>query len=301
MFTAAKQNVIIPITGDVIKLTIIVLALLEKVSFSPHTDHLVFTGDILFKGPDSKGVIDLARSLGASCVRGNHEDRVLLAYSSVNGAIAPVDDSTKIASPVTKTHHPADSPVKPNAGPNEDSMYGDVRHRALANRLSREQIEWLQKCPVILNIGRIGGHKGGDYVVVHAGLVPGVPLDKQDPFQVMNMRTIDLATRVPTELRGGEPWEKVYNHFQKTALPDSKRKTVIYGHDSKRGLRIEKYSKGLDSGCVRGGKLTALIVDDRGKEKTVSIKCSVDYTTDAMQETLEGQEEGMDPKMGVAA
>lgn len=239
--------------------------------------------------------------MGASCVRGNHEDRVLLAYASVNGAIAPVDDSTKIASPVTKTHLAKDTPVKANAGPSEDSIHGDIRHQALANKLSREQIEWLQKCPVILNVGRIGGSKGADYVVVHAGLVPGVPLDKQDPFQVMNMRTIDLATRVPTELRGGEPWEKVWNHFQKAALPEPKRKTVIYGHDAKRGLKLEKYSKGLDSSCVRGGKLSALIVDEHGKEKVVSIKCSVDYTTDAMQEIIERQEEGLDPKMGVAA
>ena len=45
-------------------------------SFNKDTDHLIFVGDIVAKGPDSLGVIDLARSLGASCVRGNHEERV---------------------------------------------------------------------------------------------------------------------------------------------------------------------------------------------------------------------------------
>ena len=36
-------------------------------------------------------------------------------------------------------------------------------------------------------------------VVVHAGLVPGVPLQNQDPRSVMVMRTIDLHSHVPSE------------------------------------------------------------------------------------------------------
>lgn len=63
---------------------------------------------------------------------------------------------------------------------------------------------------MILRVGRVKGwNAGSEVVVVHAGLVPGVGLDRQDPFQVMNMRTIDLDTRVPSEMRNGEPWEKV--------------------------------------------------------------------------------------------
>ena len=37
--------------------------------------------------------------------------------------------------------------------------------------------------------------------------------------------------------------------------------TVIYGHDSKRGLQIEPYSIGIDTGCVKGGHLTAVIIE----------------------------------------
>jgi hypothetical protein len=49
-------------------------ALLEKVQFEPRKDHLVTTGDMIAKGPDSLGTVDLLREIGASCVRGNHED-----------------------------------------------------------------------------------------------------------------------------------------------------------------------------------------------------------------------------------
>lgn len=47
--------------------------------------------------------------------------------------------------------------------------------------------------------------------------------------------------------------------------------TVIYGHDSRRGLQLRRWTKGLDTGCVKGGRLTALIIQggdgDRGKKK----------------------------------
>lgn len=61
-------------------------------------------------------------------------------------------------------------------------------------------------------------------------------------------------------------------------LPAAKRSTVIYGHDSKRGLQIGTYSKGLDTGCVKGGKLTALVIDGNAKAgpKVVSVPCK-DY------------------------
>lgn len=54
--------------------------------------------------------------------------------------------------------------------------------------------------------------------------------------------------------------------------------TVIYGHDASSGLNIKKYTKGLDSGCVQGGKLTALVVEDGGKQSILQVKCK-DYTS----------------------
>lgn len=49
--------------------------------------------------------------------------------------------------------------------------------------------------------------------------------------------------------------------------------TVIYGHDSKTGLAIRTYTKGLDSGCVKGGKLTALVIENGGKQSLVHVRC----------------------------
>lgn len=157
--------------------------LLKKTSFNTSTDHLIFTGDLIEKGPDSLGVVDLAREYKASSVRGNHEDRVLtLRHEMLASDIT--DDSSDAA-------HPQ-----------------DAKSRALARQLSTEQAAWLDACPVILNVGQVTGM--GQVVVVHGGLVPGVDLDNQDPYSAMNMLTVDLPTHMPSSSRDkGVKWSKV--------------------------------------------------------------------------------------------
>lgn len=53
--------------------------------------------------------------------------------------------------------------------------------------------------------------------------------------------------------------------------------TVIYGHDSYNSLSLKTYTKGLDTGCVDGGKLTALVISDGGEQKVVQVGCN-DYS-----------------------
>lgn len=160
--------------------------LLDEASFSPATDHLIFTGDLINKGPDSAGVVDLAREHSASCVRGNHEDRVMLLRRDImatNAMAGPLEGDDKIYTPRERNE------------------------RALARSLNDEQAKWLDSCPVILDVGLISGM--GRVVVVHGGLVPGLDLEKQDPSSVMTMRTIDLGTHVPSSSSKGMNWAKV--------------------------------------------------------------------------------------------
>jgi hypothetical protein len=172
--------------------------LLDKAKFVKGKDHLILVGDIIAKGPDSRGVIDMAMDLGADCVRGNWEDRTLLAYNSLIAKVHPLPGPQE------------DPNTKEDFLDEESFSHGDYKDRAMAKELDKKHIDWLQKCPVILHVGGISGFNGGsEIVVVHAGLAPGVDLDRQDPFLVMNMRSIDIMTRVPSEDRKGEPWEKV--------------------------------------------------------------------------------------------
>jgi hypothetical protein len=71
-----------------------------------------------------------------------------------------------------------------------------------------------------------------------------------------------------------DPWQ-VWKKYQKS-LPEKDRMTVIYGHDSKRGLQIEKYSMGIDTGCLKGGKLTAMVIEGGQSDhvyKLVHVDC----------------------------
>jgi hypothetical protein len=59
----------------------------------------------------------------------------------------------------------------------------------------------------------------GPVVVVHAGLVPDVELEKQDPSSVMTMRTIDLETHVPSPKKKGMNWAKVWFTITLCSVP----------------------------------------------------------------------------------
>ncbi|KAJ5836660.1 hypothetical protein N7447_002686 [Penicillium robsamsonii] len=248
------------IVGDVHGCKEELVQLLEKVSFNQKGgDHLIFVGDLINKGPNSPGVVDLARQLSASSVRGNHEDRVLLLRQEMakTKTLATPDD---------------------DEGSRFDSR--ELGQRALARSLSDEQAQWLENCPMILNVGQVPGM--GQVVVVHAGLVPGVELAKQDPASVMTMRTIDLDTHVPSPKKKGMNWAKMFDKHQSklyssletsTEDPLANTMTVVYGHDAATSLSIRTFTKGLDSGCVKGGKLTALVIEDGGKQSIVQVSC----------------------------
>lgn len=247
-------------------------ALLAKAKYKPDKDHIITVGDMINKGPSSREVVQFLMEQGASAVRGNHEDRILLtAKAFEGGALTTQDDASR--------NLPHNEPFETKASRKAQN------ERKLAKSFTKKQLEWLNACPVILRVGEL--EPFGDIVTVHGGLVPGISLENQDPMSVMNMRIIDLATHIPShkhEQKGSIPWFSFWNKYQRLInaqgtifghrkSPSTKHTTVVYGHDSRRGLQINKYTKGLDSGCVRKDKLTAWIVSDYGKEEYVHVKC----------------------------
>ena len=345
--------------------------LLAKITFDPAAgDHVVFAGDMITKGPDSVGVVEYAMNISASSVRGNHEDRILLAAKHLDldrrrrkhheekSKSKSEDDEDAKMEEEPLTH--GDNDQHPLIDPMEEEHFsrGNSKDRHLAGQLSTPQLNWLASLPVILKIGHIPPL--GDVVAVHAGLVPGIPLEKQDPWAVMNMRSLlyvgddvrvelariaveearraeepdyvqklqinvepsdqavqGLAMRdrkawdkdivVPIASRNGARWAKVWDKDMEDlakkldamkrddelegedfdleldgdeeVAPDGKKRkkkhweerltSVVFGHDSKRGLQLGKYTYGIDTGCVRGGELTALIMEANASGKRV--------------------------------
>ena len=69
---------------------------------------------------------------------------------------------------------------------------------------------------------------------------------------------------------------KLHAELGTSAVEDPSKSvtTVIYGHDSASSLQLREYTKGLDTGCYKGKKLTALVVEDGGKQSVVQVKCN---------------------------
>lgn len=62
--------------------------ILTAINFNSTTDQIILAGDLTATGPDSIGVIRRAQEIGALCVRGNHDDKVIRmkTYENTNGA-----------------------------------------------------------------------------------------------------------------------------------------------------------------------------------------------------------------------
>lgn len=163
---------------------------------------------MISKGPSSSAVVDLAISAQASCVRGNHEDRVLLAYRDMAAHGMLLDQA--IMPPASGVHAEVADPGEKDVD-DEYFSIGDAVDRELAKSFTKKQIEYLVECPVILDVGYQSGL--GNLHVAHAGLIAGIPLDNQDPVGVLHMRTVDLETHVPSSSGKGTPWYKVRLQF----------------------------------------------------------------------------------------
>ncbi|KAG9296238.1 hypothetical protein G9A89_014830 [Geosiphon pyriformis] len=204
--------------------------LLEKLEYDRQRDHLIFVGDLTAKGPHSLEVVRRVRELGASGVRGNHDDKIIrwkgylqsLKLQGSEYSSANIPGEFKIGS----------------------------QHEYLAQNLDEDLYEYLLTLPIILEIPEY------NLYVVHGGLLPNKTIHEQSPFDIMNMRNV-LDNGTPTKKKHkGRPWTELWNEAQ---VKSSNPKTIIYGHDASRGLVIKPFSIGLDSGCGSGRQLTAMI------------------------------------------
>ncbi|CAI7677364.1 unnamed protein product [Penicillium pancosmium] len=262
------------IIGDIHGMRKSLSSLLDKVNFSQQNgDHLILVGDLINKGPDSAGVVDLAIKLGASAVRGNHENAVLHAAGQISAkgdylvqagvlrsASTVRGDRDSDPSQTTPEHaqNPNSGPdfeligdmenfqkhMAANAGP-DDVQHGSATYTT-ALKLSKVQLEWLASLPLILRVelpGDIPSPFGENLIVVHAGLVPNVPLEKQEPHSIMHMRSLNRASSegdaitefLPTEDFGEEGWIKEWDLWQES---QESKTTVVFGHDAKRRLQV---------------------------------------------------------------
>merc|ERR1712241_1034051 len=102
--------------------------------------------------------------------------------------------------------------------------------------LTDEDVTFIESLPYTITIPEL------NTILVHAGLVPNVPLVEQEPDYMVRMRSI--GQNGPTHiLEDGEKWAQVYQQSNQTTR-------VIFGHDSRRRLQQDEKYLGLDTGAV---------------------------------------------------
>jgi diadenosine tetraphosphatase ApaH/serine/threonine PP2A family protein phosphatase len=119
-------------------------------------------------------------------------------------------------------------------------------HRAVAEKLDAEDVAWLERRPLWL---RLDAAADRPHLVVHGGLVPGIPLEQQTRDHLLNLRSINSEGE-PSKRIEGAPWASLWRG------PEH----VVFGHDAVRGLQLHPFATGLDTGCVYGRELTALVL-----------------------------------------
>ena len=119
-------------------------------------------------------------------------------------------------------------------------------HRAVAESLSAADVAWLESRPLFLRLDPVAGRP---YVVIHGGLVPGIPIEQQTREHLLNLRSIK-DNGEPSKKIVGAPWASLWTG------PEH----VVFGHDAIRGLQSQRFATGLDTGCVYGRELTALVL-----------------------------------------
>lgn len=187
---------------------------------------IVLVGDLCNKGPQSAKVITYVRTQpNMISVRGNHDDRALLAALERRRSDVVVD-----------------------------TKYDWVRE------LSDEDVAWMADLPYTITIPRtmfvIDGHDNSiheDIIIVHAGLDPTIDAGKLDTQDVKTMTTLREVKNNVNDEESMIAWAKVWKGPQ----------LVIFGHDAKRGIQNENFSIGLDSGCCYGKELTGIILPEK--------------------------------------
>lgn len=183
---------------------------------------LVFLGDYVDRGPDSRGVIErlsegLPDGFEAHFLKGNHE-QLLLDFLKDPNWLAPW---RRNGAEPTLLSYGVDVDRLDRSGAPPDAW-----REAFAQALPDSHLKFLEGLGLNCVIG--------DYVFVHAGLRPGVPLSDQVPADLLWIRNEFLDAQ--------EPFGKV----------------VVHGHTPERKPVVRENRIGIDTAAVFTGCLTAL-------------------------------------------
>lgn len=118
------------------------------------------------------------------------------------------------------------------------------KHQRLAQGLSDAEWAVLEAMPLWIELPEHG------LLLVHAGVVPGVPVERTPAEALLKIRTVDPDGRWSDEPDAGVLWGTRYE-----GPPH-----VVFGHNARTDPQLHPWATGIDTGCVYGGHLTAAVL-----------------------------------------
>ncbi len=247
--------------------------LLERIQFDPASDRLWFTGDLVNRGPRSLEVLRLLNGLDSCCVivLGNHDLHLLALQSGVARlrdhdtlqAVLDAPDSGELLDWLRHRpllHREGDyllvhAGILPQwntehaltlAGEVEHALRSDAYRTFLPFIYRNDATRWDDTMPSPARLGCI------------ANVLTRMRMCSPDGV-------LDLDFKGPPEqARAGLfPW------FQLPS-PHPRTETVMFGHWSALGVRVNERCIALDGGCVWGNTLACLRLEDR---KIYTVAC----------------------------
>ncbi len=191
---------------------------------------LVYLGDYVDRGPDSRRTIDRLIAQGGDgfervFLKGNHEDAMLRFLD--DAAAGP--SWMGFGGAATLSSYGVDAFAAP---PDGTGRLEHIRAR-LRDNLPGEHRAFLE--------GLAPHHTEGGYFFAHAGVRPGVALDRQDPMDLMWIRDEFLDSR--------EDFGKI----------------VVHGHSIRPWPEVRPNRIGIDTGAFASGVLTSVVLSRAGR------------------------------------
>jgi serine/threonine protein phosphatase 1 len=187
---------------------------------------LVFVGDLIDRGPSSAQVVERLRTYRHPGIRpifllGNHEEVLLRILAGETGLIAK---------------------WRMFGGSQCLTSYG-VDPRRVGAQSETQALETIRRAIPPEHVEFIGGFadtcRFGDYLFVHAGIKPGIPLDEQSQSDLRWIRAPFL-------------------------LDDSDHGfVVVHGHTISPAVDERRNRIGIDTGAFKTGVLTALAIEEK--------------------------------------
>jgi serine/threonine protein phosphatase 1 len=185
---------------------------------------IVFLGDIIDRGPDSRGCLDLVIATldahpGSRLILGNHEEFLLRFLDSRENRARIAHNWLSNGGAATLASYGLDTTAR------LDRIADDFAKGFADHVAALSAADWLVETE--------------HYCLVHGGIEPLVPLDGQDPVTTRWIRGEFLRFRGPFE------------------------KTVVHGHTRTESARPEVHPNriALDTGAYSTGHLTCAIFD----------------------------------------